>query len=317
MRVDFVKILITGEDTTVGRDLLAAMGRDPEIMGINSNSLDLTDFERVHELFVKYKPVAVIHTDGSSDVDVCESQPWEALRNNVLSTQNLALACLQFDAGLALLSTNHIFSGVKKGPYTEWDLADPQNVYGHSKNAAEMVVRNHLQRFHIIRTQGLFSKKGSNFVLRVLKSVVENQPFAAPDDEFTLPTWSRDFAEAVTRIVRARTYGTFHITNTGERNGISWAEWAQTILRIGGTPDHPVQPVPVASLNRPARRPPRAILGNTFYRLQGFSMRNYEEALAAFFDDLTGGTADKQATPAARTRKAGLVYSGDPEPGDR
>jgi dTDP-4-dehydrorhamnose reductase len=294
----------------IGRELLAVMGKDPEVMGITRSGVDLNDLERVNELFLKYRPISVIHADGLYDLDHCEAQPWEALRANVLSTQNLMQACLEHEAGLALISTSHIFSGTKKGPYTEWDVGDPLNVFGHSKLAAEMVVRSHLQRFHIIRTQGLFAKKGDNFVLRVLKSVVENQPFVAPNDEFTLPTWTRDFAEAVGRIVRNRIYGTFHITNTGDRAGLSWADWAKAILRIGGSPDHPVRPAPAQSLKRAARRAPRAILGNTFYRLQGFSMRSCEEALTAFFEDLTGGDAIARAK-VVRPRKAGLVY-GEP-----
>lgn len=301
-----MKILITGSDGMLGRDLIAAMGRDPEVMGITRNSIDLTDAERVRELITKYKPAAIIHGDAMSDLDMCETQPWEALRINVLTTQNLVLSCLETDAGLALISTNHVFNGTKKGPYTEWDVHDPQNVFGHSKSAAEMVVRNHLKRFHIIRTQGLYSSRGDNFVLRCLKSVMNNEPINASSDEFTLPTWTRDFSEAVSLIVRKRLYGTYHITNAGERNGITWADWADVIMRVGGSPDHPINAMPGQALGRPARRPARAVLGNTFYRLQGFNMRGYEEALRAFFDSLAGG--DSRNEKAGRVRKPGLVY---------
>lgn len=309
-----MKILVTGADTAVGRDLMQAMSKDPEVMGVTRTSLDLTDAERVNELFLKLRPVAVIHADDANDVDACEAQPWEALRRNVLTTQNLALACLEQDAALALISTNHIFSGTKNGPYTEWDAPDPKNVLGHAKCAAEMVMRNHLRRFHVIRTQGLFSRVGDNFVLRVMRSVVENQSFEAADDEFTLPTWTRDFAQAAARVVRQRIYGTFHITNTGERNGISWASWARTILQVGGNRDFPVRAVPAQSIKRAARRPARAVLGNTFYRLQGFTMRSYEEALVAFFEDLAHETSP--ANPAGRARKAGLIRGHAPPPPD-
>lgn len=309
-----MKILVTGADTVVGRELMLAMSKDPEVMGITGASLDLTDVERVNELFQKFRPVAVIHADGAHDVDACEAQPWEALRRNVLTTQNLAMACLEYHAGLALISTNHIFSGTKKGPYTEWDAPDPKNVLGHAKSAAEMVVRNHLRRFHIIRTQGLFSRVGDNFVLRVMRSVVDNQPVEAADDEFTLPTWTRDLAQAAARVVRQRIYGTFHITNTGERNGISWASWARTILQVGGNRDFPVRAVPLQSLQRPARRPARAILGNTFYRLQGFTMRSYDEALVAFFEDLANDASPAQRPAGAR--KAGLIHGQAPPPRD-
>lgn len=305
-----MKILITGADSSIGRDLLLVMRKDPEVMGITRESLDLTNTERVNEVFLKFRPLAVIHADGIDDIEQCEAEPWEALRRNVLTTQNLAMACLQVDAALALVSTNQIFSGQKKGPYTEWDPPDPQNVLGHSKCAAEMVVRNHLKRFHILRTQGLFSRHGSNFVLDVMRSVVENTPLEVSEEEFTQPTWTRDFAAAAARVVRQRIYGTFHLTNTGERNGVSMSAWARKILEVGGNHDFPVHTVPDAALGRTARHTPRIVLGNTFYRLQGFTMRSYEEALVAFFDDLAQETATPSSiTPSGRPRLSPQTYA--------
>lgn len=307
-----MKILITGSDGLVGKDILSAMDRDHEVMGIASSSLDLGDAERVSELMNKFKPVAVIHASGLSDVDYCENHPWEALQANVLSTHNLTLACLERGAALALISTHHVFNGTKRGPYTEWDVPDPQNVFGHSKCAAETLLREHMEKFFIFRTQGLFASRGDNFVLRVLRSVVENQPVRVPGDEYVLPTWSKDFADVVARIVRNKIYGTYHITNTGERAGITWADWARIILKAGGSPEHPVEAIPAQELNLAARRPARAILGNTIARLQGLSMRSYDEAIAAFFDELEGRVNEQARAP--RQRKPGLVY-GDPSSG--
>jgi len=306
-----LKILVTGSDTPIGRDLMLAMRQDLEIMGVSQRGIDLTDPERVNELFMRLRPRAVIHTDGMLDADACEREPWQALRQNVLTTQNLVLACLEHDAGFALISTSDVFSGAKKGPYTEWDQPDPQNVLGHSKAAAEMVVRNHLKKFHIVRTQSVFSRNGDDFVRQVLSSAADRRPMEATGDEFMLPTYSADLAGAIARLVRGGTYGTFHITNSGERDGISWHAWARTILRVGGHEGFPIHAVASATLDRPARRPLRVVLGNTFYRLQGFKIRDYEEALVACLSEAPRRPPD--VSPTRRERRAIVPESTPPQ----
>ena len=266
---------------------MAVLSKDPEVLGVNQANLELWDLERVREILIRYKPVVVIHVAEFSDMEQCEAQPWEALRMNAMGTQNLMLCAMEVNASMVYVSTDQVFNGLKKGPYVEWDTPEPVNLYGHSKLAGEMLVRDHLQKFYIIRSSGLYGKHGTNFACQVLKAARSEQTLQVPDDEATLPTYTRDLAQAIYRLMGTGFYGTYHITNTAQRTGLSWYDWGKMVLDTAGLSTELIQPVPSGSLSRAAKRPPRPILGNAFYRLRQLSpMRSCQDALKAFLTEL-------------------------------
>jgi dTDP-4-dehydrorhamnose reductase len=232
----------------------------------------------------RYKPVVVIHAAGLTDVDGCEADPWSALRVNAMGTQNVALACREVNAAMLYLSTDYVFSGHKGAPYAEWDAPDPLSTYGQSKYAGEVAVRETLQKFYIVRTSGLYGRHGNSFIMSILKAAQDKPEIPVVADQVTLPTYTRDLADAIAQLVKTQFYGTYHITNSGD--GISWHDWAQAVLSAARATARAV-PISTAELGRPALRPPYSVLGNTFYYLRGFpAMRPYREALRAFLSEV-------------------------------
>jgi dTDP-4-dehydrorhamnose reductase len=281
-----VKVLITGCDGLLGKDLMAVMSKDPEVLGVNHRGLDVTDLDRVREMMTRYKPVAVVHAAALTHVDGCESRRSEALRINALGTQNIALACQEVDAALVYLSTDYVFDGTKEAPYAEWDMPNPINVYGQSKLAGEMVVRELLRKFYIVRTSGLYGRHGRNFIMSILEGAQQSASLDVVVDQQTLPTYTVDLANAIARLVRTRCYGTYHITNTADQ-GITWSDWAEQILRLLSFSHVRVNPVSSTNLDRPARRPSNSVLASNFYGLRGLpAMRPCDEALQAFLREV-------------------------------
>jgi FlaA1/EpsC-like NDP-sugar epimerase len=89
---------------------------------------DVTDVDRMRDVFVRFKPELVLHAAAHKHVPMMESQPSEALKNNVLGTEVVAR-----------LSAEH---GVAKFVLISSDKAvNPTNVMGASKRLAERVVR--------------------------------------------------------------------------------------------------------------------------------------------------------------------------------
>jgi dTDP-4-dehydrorhamnose reductase len=282
-----VKILVTGADNMLGRDIMSQLIKDPEVLGVKQGGLDVSDYDRVRDICLRYRPVVIIHTHAMHGIDECETNPADALRLNALGTHNLALAALEVDAAMLYVSADTVFSGNKKGPYAEWDAPDPISVHGHSRHAAETMVSQHLQKFFIVRSSGLYGKHGDSFVLELLQAARDNKEIRVPNDEFILPTYTHDLANAIARLSKTKFYGTYHITNTGERTGIAMSDWAQMILTEAGLDHVKIAPVPGAALERPARRPQRVVLGNTFYRLRQLpAMRSCKEALKAFIKEV-------------------------------
>ncbi len=271
----------------LGRDLMAVLSKDPEVLGVNHTGMDVTDLERVRDIFARYKPVVVIHAAGMTEVDGCEQRPWDALRTNAVGTQNVALACQEVDAALLYVSTDYVFSGSKGAPYAEWDPPDPISVYGQSKYAGELAVRDLVKRFFIVRTSGLFGRHGKSFVQSILHAAHDKPELNVVHDQLGLPTYTRDLAEAVARLVRSRYYGVYHITNTVPEGAISWHDWTRAILEESGLTNVRLNAIASSQLARPAPRPPYSALGNTFYYLRGFpALRPSRDALRAFLQEV-------------------------------
>ena len=185
-----LKILVVGSDGMLGRDVMSILSKDPEVMGVSQTALQLADFERVREIFTRYRPVVVIHAAEATDLDRCEAHPWEALHINALGTQNIVTACQEVDAALLYLSSDQVFSGARRGPYVEWDTPRPVNIYGHTKMAGEMAVKDHLRKFFIVRTSTVYGPGTPGFVQEVLQAGKEGRPFKAASDEVACPTFN-------------------------------------------------------------------------------------------------------------------------------
>ena len=86
----------------------------------------------------------------------------------------------------------------------------------------------------------------------------------------------------VETLVPAAPFGTYHVTNSGS---CSWYEFAQEIVLQAGWQVR-VQPIGSSNLNRPAKRPTYSALSVAKLRELGLEIRPWQEALAAFLEEL-------------------------------
>jgi dTDP-4-dehydrorhamnose reductase len=83
--------------------------------------------------------------------------------------RNLAMASERVGAKYCCISTDYVFDGNGRTLYREYDLTNPQGVYGKSKRAGEELVTIFSIRHFIVRTSWLYGAFGSNFVRTMLK----------------------------------------------------------------------------------------------------------------------------------------------------
>lgn len=275
-------MLVTGAGGQLGLDLLDAFS-DHEVVGRTHSELDVADEAAVVDTVTSLAPQLVVNAAALTDVDGCEGDPVRAHRVNALGPWWLARACMLVDATLVTVSTEHVFSGpARQGPdgprgWSEFDPVTPANVYGRTKAAGEQLVRETLDRHHIVRTSWLVGARGSNFVTAILRAGRERDHLDVVDDEVGAPTSTRDLAAAIRELAVTGRYGTWNRTNAGHVNR---AAQARAILELAGI-DTPVRDVAAASLTRPAARPGWSVLDATHATAAGLTpLRDWQEALA-------------------------------------
>lgn len=288
-----MKILITGISGMLGVDLYQILRDGYEIDGLDikdfpstpfsSPSVHKGDITNLHELkavFLELNPDFVIHTAAYTDVDGCEKNPDRAYRVNALGTRNTALMCQKKNIPLVYVSTDFVFDGKKNHPYTELDEPHPLNVYGKSKLAGENYVRSLVERYFIVRASWLYGRYGKNFVETILKLAEEKEELTVVDDQVGSPTYTKDLAQEIKKLLSGSSYGIYHITNSGS---CSWYEFAKEMLKLVPIRGIKVKPIASKELNRPARRPQFSVLNSSSYRPgDENTMRSWKEALREY-----------------------------------
>jgi len=272
-----VRILITGADGQVGRELQRALGTH-DLIAANRAALDVTDRAGVLAAITTLAPDAIVHAAAYTAVDACETDVDRAFAVNALGTRHVAEGARRAGAHLVALSTDYVFDGAKPSPYDEWDAPNPQSVYGRSKFAGELELAG-VPDTTIVRLAWVFGIHGANIVKTILRLAAEHPVLRFVDDQRGRPTAAADAADVVARLVVERRPGLFHATNQGE---VSWYEFARAVMEAAGEDPARVEPVTTAALDppRPAPRPANSVLDDVALRLTGGPrLPHYRESL--------------------------------------
>ena len=183
------------------------------------------------------------------------------------------------------LSTDDVFDGLGKKPYTEFDDTNPITVYGKSKLAGEKYVKEFTHKHFIIRSNWVYGT-GNNFVNRVLASADEGQALSVAEDQYGSPTSARDLARIILYLIRTNEYGTYHATCKGV---CSRYEFAKEVLRLSGKKEQ-LNPVPTPQSDLSSARPAYAVLDNFILRIiDVYDMPDWKESLAEFMKERMEG----------------------------
>ena len=293
-------VLVTGISGMLGVELYKTLKDEYKIIGLDAKDfplprnfplykIDITDWRQFSvlssQLLVenpKNQIDLIIHTAAYTDVDGCEKNPDLAYKVNALGTRNIALFAQKRGIPLVYISTDFVFNGEKNAPYLEFDEPQPLSIYGRSKLAGERYVSSFLDRFFIVRTAWLYGKYGKNFVKTILKLAREKDELKVVNDQVGSPTYAKDLAQGIKKLIFNAPYGIYHITNFG---ACSWYDFAKKILKIANI-NTEVKPIISEKLGRPAKRPHFSVLKNFCLKeTLGFSMRSWEEALKEYIEE--------------------------------
>lgn len=275
-----MRVLIIGAKGMLGQDLMALFGADKkyQVLGIDQESIDITNRANVLQKIEEIKPNIVINTAAFTAVDNCEKLEFKKVCFDVngYGVGYLASACKKAGAMLVHYSTDYIFAGDKAEGYKEDEKNfAPVNVYGESKLLGEQELQKNTDKFYLVRTAWLYGKNGKNFVDTMLALAQKMPELKVVDDQHGKPTYTVDLAKRTKEILESKMpFGIYHITNEGET---TWCGFAKKIFELAGVKVS-VKPVTSAEFPRPAKRPAYSALVNT--KLS--KMRKWEEALKEY-----------------------------------
>jgi dTDP-4-dehydrorhamnose reductase len=265
------KILITGSNGLLGQKLVKlfltknnydihALSRGENRMinteGYTYYSIDITESDRLERLITKIQPQYIINTAAMTNVDACELKQDECDLINVEAVAVLVALCKKNHIHLIHLSTDFIFDGQKKGFYTEEDKANPVSHYGNSKLRSEAIILAADIEYTILRTvlvYGVVDRNDrSNIVLWVKNSLEDKKQINVVTDQFRMPTYAEDLAEACYLSIENRAVGIYNVSSNELMSIYDIA------LKIADTFDLDpsyINSIETSALNLPAKRP--------------------------------------------------------------
>jgi len=238
----------------------------------------------LRDYFKVYKPSFFINCAAYTAVDRAEQEKDLAMQVNGESVGVLAAICKENNCHFIHISTDYVFDGNAKEPYTEDSPTNPQSVYGASKLQGEKQALQFNEESIIIRTSWVYSEFGKNFVKTMMKLMSEKKEISVVNDQTGSPTYALDLAGAILTIVangsaQSKNWkpGIYNYSNSAV---ISWYEFAVAIKEITGA-DCVIHPIPTSSYPTPAKRPVYSVL-NTKKIQQEFDIviPEWKESLA-------------------------------------
>ena len=252
--------MVTGAKGMLGTDatgLLRQHGHD--VVGVDLGDLELTDPTAVKAAFGEVD--VVLNCAAWTAVDDAEEKEDAALVVNATIPGVLAGAAAATGTRLVHISTDYVFAGDASTPYAEDAPMSPRSAYGRTKAAGETAVREALPDAHlIVRTAWLYGAHGGCFPRTIARVAAERGAISVVDDQVGQPTWTRDVADLVRRLVESDApAGTYHATSSGQT---SWFGFAQRVVEAAGLDPAIVTATDSQAFQRPAPRPAYSVLGH-------------------------------------------------------
>ncbi|UCD84907.1 MAG: polysaccharide biosynthesis protein [Deltaproteobacteria bacterium] len=184
---------------------------------------DILDQVRVSRVLEEFRPEIIFHSAAYKHVPMMESNPLEAIKNNLLGTRNIALACEQYRvAKMVLISTDK--------------AVNPCNIMGASKRGAELFVQcmsqNGVTKFVTVRFGNVLNSDGS-VVPRFKRQIATGGPVTVTHPE--IYRYFMTIPEAAQLVLQAGSMGQggeIFILDMGEP--IKIVELAEDLIALSG-----------------------------------------------------------------------------------
>ena len=282
-----MNILLFGAGGQLGTKLKTLLSARGFVRALDQVDIDLCDLAGLRKQLNENKPDLIVNAAAYTAVDAAEKESERARLVNAEAPRVMAECAQERGALLVHYSTDYVFDGTARTPYTETSPTHPLGVYGATKLAGEEAVAASGASFITLRTAWLYSNHGKNFLNTMLRLAAERPELRVVNDQIGCPTFSDLLAEATMQMldglyvngaIRKERCGLYHATCTGET---SWWGFAKRIVELAGYSERvKVTPIPTSEYPTPARRPAYSVLSNgKLAQVFGIRLPDWEQGL--------------------------------------
>jgi len=134
------KILISGGDGNLAKEIIKS-NKSYNILAPPKSSLNVCNKDELDKIISEIKPDIFIHTAALTRPMVKHIEsPDASIKNNIIGTSNVVLACIKYNVKLIYISTDYVYP-CTEGNYSEEDPLLPVNEYAWSKLGGECAVK--------------------------------------------------------------------------------------------------------------------------------------------------------------------------------
>ncbi|GHB57489.1 NAD(P)-dependent oxidoreductase [Psychrosphaera saromensis] len=259
-----MKAVVIGRNGQVAWELQHTLPANTEALVLGSSDVNIIDLNDLRAKVEAFQPNVIINASAYTAVDKAESDIDAAYTINRDAVNNIAVVAKELNARLIHISTDFIFDGTKNTAYKVNDLTNPVSVYGASKLAGELAIKDiYPENSTIVRTSWVYSSHGSNFVKTMLRLMSEKDELSVVGDQIGCPTYARGLAEFIWQLCCLDKVE--HVYNWTDLGVASWYDFAVEIQRIAIDNDIlsrsiPITPIKSEQYPTPATRPHFSLL---------------------------------------------------------
>lgn len=253
------KILITGGNGQLGRELHAIVGNDSNYLFTDYKDLDITNPSEL-EAFLSNQPIhAIVNCAAYTAVDMAEDEVEKAHIVNAVAVKNLIENASKYSARFIHISTDFVFDGEHHLPYCESHSTNPISVYGKTKLDGERHASSYKDSL-VIRTSWVYSEFGNNFVKTMIRLGGDRDSLNIISDQVGAPTYARDLAGFIVNYaLNSKETGLFHYSNEGVA---SWYDFSHEIMNHANI-NCKVFPISTSEYPTKAKRPHYSVLNKS------------------------------------------------------
>ena len=281
-------ILLLGAGGQLGKTIITNVSKQINLISFTRDELDITNVCNIKKKINKIKPDLIINCAAYTKVDDAEDNKDIALDINYYAVKTIVDISNEINAGLVHFSTDYVFDGKKITSYTETDITNPINIYGHSKLLADNYILENCHKYYILRTSWVMGRHGHNFIKAIIYKALKDKELNVINDQRGAPTSTELISsityELINGIVNNQTwpYGIYNLTSSGVT---TWYEMAKVIIScmrhkglIPHVSDSNIIPIESSQYLTKAQRPNNSCLDTTkIKRLLSFNLPSWKD----------------------------------------